>query len=187
MAKKEKGFIPLYRDIKDHWTWKADDPFDIRSAWIDILLSVNHKEDKISIGRQVVVIKPGQMWTSYKKLAGKWHWSYKRVLRYITMLKSDGMIDVWGTPNGTLLTVKNWAFFNTRGYTRDTPNDTSDDTPGATPDDTPSAIQTISINNGNNVKNVNIKDPSVCPGYGWYWHEAKQKWIAPPKEGGEWQ
>ena len=81
MANKKLGFIPLYRSIQEHWLWQKEEPFDIRSAWIDLLLSVNHEEKKILVGRSVVTIRAGQMWTSYKKLSKKWHWSYKRVLR----------------------------------------------------------------------------------------------------------
>lgn len=152
MAKKNKGYIPLWRDIQDNHIWTSDEPFDIRSAWIDLLLTVNHKEEKILIGRRVQVIKPGQTWTSYQKLARKWHWSYKRVLRYINLLKSDGMVYADGTPNGTLLTIVNWGNFTIQGNTHDTTHDTSGVTPSDIPSDTPSAIQTIMNKNVNNDK-----------------------------------
>ncbi len=187
MADKKKGFVPIYRSIQENNIWTSDEPFDIRSAWIDLLLSVNHEEKKILVGRRIQVIKPGQMWTSYQKLARKWHWSYKRVLRYITLLKSDGMLLADGTANGTLITVVNWASFALQGNTRATTRDTTRATPSDTTAATAGATQTIMINNDNNVKNVNKKDRSVCPGKGWYWDEEGQRWIAPPKEGGTWQ
>lgn len=169
MADKKKGYVPVYRSMQDNWVWKIDEPFDARSAWIDLLLTVNHKEEKIPIGRKLVIIKPGQTWTSYKKLANRWGWTYKRVLRYINMLKSDGMVYTDGTPNGTLLTVRNWAFFNTQGDTHGTPNATSDDTPSATPSATSDAIQTIMNNNDNNEKEKKIRKPK------------------PPRDGTQWQ
>lgn len=170
MANKKLGFIPLYRSIQEHWLWQKEEPFDIRSAWIDLLLSVNHEEKKILVGRSVVTIRAGQMWTSYKKLSKKWHWSYKRVLRYINLLKSDGMIAVDGTSNGTLLTVINYGNFAYQGQARDTSNDTPDDTPSDTPNDTSGDIQTININNINN-ENKLKKEPVA----------------EPPLDGGEWQ
>lgn len=187
MAKKNKGYIPLWRDIQDNHIWTSDEPFDIRSAWVDLLLSVNHKEEKILVGRRVQVIRPGQTWTSYQKLARKWHWSYKRVLRYINLLKSDGMLYADGTPNGTLLTIVNWGNFTIQGNTHDTPHATTNDTPHDTPNAIPSATQTIMINNDNNVKKINKKDPTVCPGEGWVWSDEKKRWIAPPRGGGSWQ
>lgn len=170
MANKKLGFIPLYRSIQEHWLWQKDEPFDIRSAWIDLLLSVNHEEKKILVGRSVVTIRAGQMWTSYQKLSKKWHWSYKRVLRYINMLKSDGMIAVDGTTNGTLLTVINYGHFAYQGHTRDTSDDIANDTPSDISDDIAGAIQTININNIDN-ENKLKKEPVA----------------EPPLDGGEWQ
>ena len=170
MANKKLGFIPLYRSIQEHWLWQKEDPFDDRSAWIDILLSVNHEEKKINIGRSVITIKAGQMWTSYVKLAKNWHWSRPKVYRYINMLKSDGMIVVDGTPNGTLLTVVNYGDFAYHGNTRVTSDVTTDVTTPVTSDVTTGVTQTININNINN-ENKLKKEPVA----------------EPPLDGGEWQ
>jgi DNA replication protein DnaD len=174
MAKKNKGYIPLWRDIQDNHIWTSDEPFDIRSAWIDLLLSVNHKEEKILIGRRLQVIKPGQMWTSYVKLGRKWHWSYKRVLRYINLLKSDGMLYADGTPNGTLLTIVNWGNFTIKGNAHGTTHDTTNDTPVDTSDATPDAIQTIIYKNIKNDKERKEKRSGDLE-------------IEPPTGGGKWQ
>lgn len=184
---KDSGFVPLYRSIKDHWTWNKDKEFDEFKAWCDLLLSVNHKEKKISINGRLQVIRAGQMWTSYQKLADTWNWSRPRVLRYIRRLKSDGMVTVDGTPNGTLLTVVNWGFYNSR-RTTNVPTDVTTDVTTPVPTDvTTDVTQTIMNNNVKNDNNVNKKDPAVCPGKGWYWDDKKKKWIAPPREGGTWQ
>ena len=87
MANKKLGFVPIYRSLQEHWLWRQNEPFDYRSAWIDILLSVNHEEKKIVVDGRIQVIKPGQMWTSAKKLANNWHWSKPKVYRYIKLLK----------------------------------------------------------------------------------------------------
>lgn len=187
MADKKKGFVPVYRAIQDHWLWNNDEPFSKGQAWIDLMLSVNHEEKKILINGRVVVIKPGQRWTSYRTLAKSWGWSKDRVKRYIKLLKSDGMILTDETPSGTLLTLTNWENFNSaRDTKRDTNKDTDKDTHKDTDKDT-GKDETIIRNNDNNVKNVNKKDRSVCPGKGWYWDDEGQRWIAPPKEGEEWQ
>ena len=153
MANKKLGFIPLFRSIQENWLWQSDDPFDIRSAWIDILLSVNHENKKINVGRSVVTIHAGQMWTSYVKLARRWNWSRPRVDRYIKMLKMDGMIYVDGTPNGTLLTVVNYDNFAYHGNTNDTTDVTTNVASGVTSDVTPGVTQTININNIDNLDN----------------------------------
>lgn len=165
MADKKKGYVPIWRTLQDHWIWKYKEPFDHRSAWIDLLLLVNHKEEKIPIGTRVQTIKPGQRWLSYKWLGNRWGWSYRKVLRFIAQLVSDGMVYVDGTPNGTLLTVINWASFNGEGITHGTTRGTSNGTPnGITPvipDGIPDGIQTIMNNNEKNENNEKKKDARI--------------------------
>lgn len=169
MANKKLGFIPLYRSIQDHWLWSNSEPFSFGQAWIDLLLSVNHEEKKLKVGCNLITIKPGQMWTSYVKLANRWNWSRERVYRYIKMLKSDEMILVDATPNGTLLTVVNYSNFAYQGNTNETANETTGKTSTETTDETTDETQTININNANNEDNKKIRTP------------------APPRDGGEWQ
>ena len=167
MSNKKLGWVPLYRGIKEHWLWDNGKPFDEYKAWCDLMLSVNHEKKKLSVNGQLVVIMPGQMWTSYTKLAGNWHWSKGRVLRYIKKLKSDGMIAVDGTPNGTLLTLKNWAFYNGERNTDGTTDGTTDETTLGTTDGTTGGTQTIMIENENNEQEVNKRPKASKDGTPW--------------------
>lgn len=174
MANKKLGYIPVYRSVQEHWIWNSEEPFDCRSAWIDLLLSVNHEERKIQVGRSVIVIHRGQMWTSYVKLAKRWKWSRNRVYRYIEMLKSDKMVMLDATPNGTLLTIVNYGFFalreNTNRTTGDTTGETTSDTSNDTTGDTTGDTQTINNNNYKNIKNVeNLKKEPASPSGGGEW------------------
>lgn len=152
MGNKKLGFVPVYRSVQDHWVWSNETPFSDGQAWIDLLLSVNHEAKKIKVNGQVIVIKPGQMWTSYKKLACDWNWSRPRVYRYIKRLKSDGMVNVDATPSGTLLTLINWDVFNGQRNTNVTTDVTTDVTTPVTTDVTTAVTQTIMNNNVNNDK-----------------------------------
>lgn len=173
MANKKLGFIKLYRSLKENWIWQIKEPFDIRSAWVDILLSVNHEEKKIVVGRSVITLKPGQTWTSYEKMAKDWGWSYNRVKRYIKMLKSDGMIDVDATPNGSCLTVINWGNFANQTPTHErTDERTNECTPERTGERT-GERQTRSIKNIKNDKEIKEEKTSL--------------FSPPPFHGGEWQ
>ena len=170
MANKKLGYIPLYRSIQNHWLWQDEEPFDNRSAWIDILLSVNHEDKKLKVSGQIITIHAGQMWTSYKKLGRNWHWSRPRVYRYIKMLISDEMIVVDGTPNGTLLTVINYDNFAYHGNTGVTSDVTTTVTTPVTSGVTTPVTQTININNIN-------KDNSL----------KRELSAEPPVDGGDWQ
>ena len=173
MADKKKGYVPIWRSIKDNWIWKMDEPFDYRSAWIDLLLSANHEEKKIYIDGRIQVIKRGQLWTSIVKLGRTWGWSRSRVYRYIDLLKSDGMILTDGTASGTLITLVNYGSFALSRNASDTSNDTSDETTPDTSGDTTGDTQTITIDNVNNSDNGE-KDIPAPP-------------VALPSGGGEWQ
>ena len=87
MANKKLGYVFIYRSLLEHWLWTSEQPFDDRSAWIDLLLTVNHKEKKIQVNCNVITIRPGQTWTSISKLATRWKWSRPKVLRYLKCLK----------------------------------------------------------------------------------------------------
>lgn len=125
MGKKDRGWIKLHRSLQDSNIWDTEDPFDKRSAWIDLLLMVNHEDRAIFINGHRKVIGVGQRWTSVRTLAERWRWSKDRVMRYLDLLERDSMIRLDKTPDGTLLTVINYGFFQ---YGRDTDKDANKDT-----------------------------------------------------------
>lgn len=187
MADKKKGFVPIYRSIQDHWIWQTDRPFDERSAWIDLLLMVNHKKDTIFVSGRLQTIKPGQKWTSYCQLAERWRWSRNRVKRFIKLLKSDGMVLTDETTNGTLVTLINYEKFGLRRSTNE-PTDEPSDEPSPEPSDESSdEPQTIMNNNVNNDKELKKEKRPPSPGEGYEWNEYLGRWVAPPKNGGVWQ
>lgn len=85
------GWISLHRLIQDHWLWK-DKPFDKRSAWIDLLLMANHKDNKFLLGNEIVEVKRGSFITSELKLMDRWGWSNTKVRSFLNLLEADEMI-----------------------------------------------------------------------------------------------
>ena len=134
MEKKNRGWIKLHRQLVNNEIWKSKEAFDRRSAWIDILLSVNHEERKIILRNgQCVTVGAGQMFTSLDHLAERWNWSRNRVRRFLSLLSAQGMCTQSGTPSGTLLTVINWGFFQYGRHTDGQANEqTSEQTNGQT-------------------------------------------------------
>lgn len=148
---KTKGWIKLYRSIEDHWLW--DEPFNYQSAWIDLLMLVNHEPNKVKISNEIIEIKPGQRWTSIRKLGLRWKWKEEKVLKFLKLLESDGMIYKESNSRGTLLTIVNYEDFqggdNTLGNTsRGTVGSTQGNTSGNT-----SGRQTRMKKNEKNEKN----------------------------------
>ena len=105
-----KGWIKLHRQSVDHPIYNQK-PFDRWHAWEDILLSVCHEHQEFYSKGELVKLEPGQMVTSYSKLAERWGWSVGKVRRFLSTLTGTGMSTLTGTPSGTVLTVENWGKF----------------------------------------------------------------------------
>lgn len=108
------GWISLHRSIEEHWTFKEKRKFSKFEAWIDILLMVNHKDKKIALGNELIVVKRGQKITSIRQLCERWHWSNNKVKNFLKMLEDDGMLNVKSDAKKTLLTVVKYDVYQSQ-------------------------------------------------------------------------
>ncbi len=92
-----EGWISIYRQIIDNWIWKSNEPFDKRSAWIDLLLMVNHKKEEIVFDNTKITIERGQKITSLEKLSKRWKWSRHKVSNFLNRLEMERHV---GTSKG---------------------------------------------------------------------------------------
>lgn len=100
----DKGYVKVYRDIRDHWIWQ-DKPFSFQAAWIDLILVVNHEKKTILFNDSVIAVDKGQHMTSIAILAARWGWSRGKAKRFIDKLESEHMIATKRNGNGTLLSL----------------------------------------------------------------------------------
>lgn len=114
MAKSD-GWIKLSRSMLDNEIWTDSEPFDKRSAWIDLLLRTNYTEGH---GKYVANIERGQVLVSIRSLARRWHWTEKEVRCFLGTLKGTDMVTLKGTPRGTLLTIVNYGKYQGSGHTQ---------------------------------------------------------------------
>lgn len=142
----DSGWISLHRKIRDNWIW--DDPEKLR-AWIDILLMVNHEDRQIPFDGHIVTIHKGQRLTSLQKLSERWGWSRNRVDRFLRLLDEAGMVTANRTPNGTVLTVINWAFYQDVRDTNGATNGATGETANGATNGATVGTQTIMNNNEN--------------------------------------
>lgn len=107
------NWIKLNRAIMDDWIWIEGniEPFDMRSAWIDLLMLAYSHDDTRIIRGQAVIIKRGQVPYSQSWLADRWRWSRGKVRRFLSTLEQDGKITIKGTKRGTTVSIKNYAFW----------------------------------------------------------------------------
>lgn len=167
----DKGWIKLHRQLQDCWIWKETEPFDMRSAWVDLLLTANHSDKKILFNGELIVIAKGQILTSVRKLSAKWNWSVNRTYRFLKLLESDGMLQKESDNNRTLLTIVNYSVFqfseNSHEYTNGNTDGYSDGYSVRTLTDTVTehkqeCKEYKNVNNDKNDKNVkNNKEKDI--------------------------
>lgn len=147
--KKDRGWIKLYRNIQCSEIWNANEKFNRRDAWIDLLLMANHEERQVVMPNgEKVTIRAGQVLTSLNSLEERWRWSRNRVIRYFSLLTELGMITKTKLPYGTIVTLVKYGFYQYG----ETGNGTSNGTPDETPDETPDGTQTRIIRTNRRMK-----------------------------------
>lgn len=108
------GWIKLDRSILNSSLWDQDEPFDCRSAYIDLLLNACFVDSDIPTKNGVVRVKKGQYLTTIVFLSKRWKWSRNKVYRFLKSLDGtllgtrDGTPD--GTQNRTLITLMEYGF-----------------------------------------------------------------------------
>lgn len=113
------GWITVDRRIHDHWIY-SELPYDRLHAWLDLILSANFRDKTIMVNGKPLLIRRGSFLTSTRKLAERWGWGKDKVSRFLAVLRDNGMVKT-ETHGGTLLTVVNYDFYQSR---RDRKSDT---------------------------------------------------------------
>ena len=103
------GWIKIYRKIQECALWDDFEPFDRRSAWIDLLLLANHEDKRVVFNGKPITVKEGQRITSVRILAERWRWGKDRVRRFLELLETEGMITKESDNHRTLLTLVNYS------------------------------------------------------------------------------
>ncbi|APF28655.1 DnaD domain protein [Clostridium sporogenes] len=145
MAGEGKGWISLYRSIQDHWLWQ-EKPFSKGQAWLDLLLSANHKENKFLLGNELLQVERGSFITSELKLMEKWGWSKSKVRNFLDLLKDDNMIIKVSDKKKTTITIVNYELYQELRTTEELQKDHARTTKEPCKD---------TNNNDNNVNNDN--------------------------------
>lgn len=95
-----------------HWIWKTSGVKTKFEAFIYLLLSAKFKDDKEPFGRDLIMLKRGQVLTSQEKLSIEWRWNRSAVRAFIDMLQKDSMITSNTTNKYTVITICNYDSYN---------------------------------------------------------------------------
>lgn len=96
--------------------WNADEPFDRRSAWIDLCQTACWKPRTKLIGGDAVPLERGQLIASERYLAKRWRWHRSKVTRFLNLLVKLQRIEL--NPNhpanhlGAIITLPKYDTYN---------------------------------------------------------------------------
>ena len=118
-------WIRIYRKIRETAIWNTNEPFDYRSAWIDLIMEANVKPNTFVYKGQIIKVKRGEYYTSIRKLSLRWHWSKDKVNRFLkTLIKLDMIRKHNEVRCATLLTIVNYDDYQ---YSTDSNKDRNKD------------------------------------------------------------
>ena len=132
---KNSGYILLHRQLLDSSVWDDGEKHNKKSAWIDLLLKVNHADKNKMVDGKEITIHRGQRLTSIAKLALEWGVSRKTAKKWIDTWKSAGMVYVDSNNRYTLITILKYSIyqdgkrFNGEGVPNSLPNSVPPDYP----------------------------------------------------------
>lgn len=167
---KNKYWVKIYRQIRDSAIWLSDTPFDYRSAWIDLIMEANVKGREIVYKGQIIKIKRGDVYTSIRKLAERWHWSKDKVTRYLKLLSDLGMIKRDSSVKcATLLTIVKYEDFqNRKDSNKDSDEDTDKDTHKDSDKDTDKSLLKNIKNDKEGKEDNSPSAPEDDPDFDWF-------------------
>lgn len=103
------SWILLHRQIKENWIFSNAEKF---KWWIDILLSVNHTDNKLLIKNTLIDCGRGQSIKSLETWAKEWGVTKKTVHAFFKLLESDGMLVTENLHLTTRITVCKYDSYN---------------------------------------------------------------------------
>lgn len=144
------GWISIHRKIQQSDIWLDKEPFDKRSAWIDLIMMANHEDRQVLFDGKFIEVKRGEKITSLRKLSEKWKWSRNKVKRFLKMLESGSMIELKIDHLKTTYKIVNYNIYQNEDLSKRTT-----ERPQKDHERTTNGPLTDTNNNVNNVNNVN--------------------------------
>lgn len=147
------GWISIHRKIQQSDIWLDKEPFDKRSAWIDLIMMANHEDRQVLFNGKFIEVKRGEKITSLKQLSERWRWSRSKVKRFLNLLESGSMIELKTKQRYTSYKVVNYNVYQNEDISKR--NEVETNLKQSRDEGETKANTNNNINNYNNVNNNN--------------------------------
>lgn len=117
------GWVKIHRKIMNNWIAQND---KYLSAWLKMLLEVNHSPKKVLINGEFILCDRGESLNSletWTRIFGK-GWNKSKTRRFFNLLKKDQNIDTIVTQKTTHLKVCNYSKYQDVRHDVETQSDT---------------------------------------------------------------
>lgn len=155
MAHERTTFFIIDRKLMESEMW-LQDPFTKGQAWVDLIGMANFRDLKRYEGDEVKIYKRGQVVTSERTLAARWHWSREKVRNYLKLLATDGMATTKKTAKGVVISLENYGFYQDVVKQKDHKTDQQPTTDRPLTDH--KKTEKNNVNNDNNDNNVRERE-----------------------------
>ncbi len=139
------GWVKLHRKILNSSVFQNE---KLLKTFIWCLMKASHKEYEFLHGRQKVTLKPGQFITGRKRAGEELDMPPSTAWFYLNLLKADSTLDIKSTNKYSLITLTNWAIYQSDNDVIDSNLDSKVDNKRTT-----NGQQTDTYKNDKNVKN----------------------------------
>lgn len=113
----QTGYISIFRSIRKHWIWQDAEKL---KWWLDLLLEVNHSENDVVIGYEVIKCKRGQTVRSLSGWATRWGVSKDTARNFLSLLVKHNMIERVNLGKTTLITICNYDSYQAKLHVKQT-------------------------------------------------------------------
>lgn len=158
------GWISIHRKIQQSDIWLDKEPFDKRSAWIDLIMMANHEDRQVLFDGKFIEVKRGEKITSLRMLSEKWKWSRNKVKRFLKLLESGSMIELKIDHQKTTYKIVNYNVYQNEDLSKRPQKDHKKTTDGPQTDTNNNVNNFNNVNNNNGVgqSELNLDDPKLA-------------------------
>lgn len=108
----KEGYIKLYRKFFDNPLWVEPREYSRAEAWLDLIQAAGIEERVIILDGRAIESRRGELAASRRFLENRWRWSASKVIRFLDMLKSQGMIETRKEHGQTVIRLCNYDTYN---------------------------------------------------------------------------
>jgi DNA replication protein DnaD len=100
-----EGWIKLHRKIQETQLYPKNREFTKFEAWLDLLILVNHKDNEVLLGNELILCKRGESIRSIESYQKRWSWSRQQVRSFFCLLERQTQIHQKTTSKTTIISI----------------------------------------------------------------------------------